>query len=1045
MTEQENNITIWSDKILQTLLEYRTKEPNLKFWLRQRNKGNRLDEGYWFNGNEDYIHVGFSKLGAGNLSTQSIGFVLAFGNSEQIKSKIEITYRGEKNEKVIACYKGIIAELDGFIKMNDTQYYKLYDSSNPLNNLEEFLTVQKPQLDKIINDFGLKENFEISDDDFERSLTKILKKRDNIKSKLNINFIIANITWNSNDWKEVSQDISGHAWVGGENIPSESWNFDFNNPRNSEDKIKGYAKFTNPPKVDGENNLIIFYSQGKIVGFYGKAEVLQETININEQESYNLIGDRNLSLVLNNKIDDIKEKGFLEDKLRVGQIGFSYLQKTETAFSILEEAISLNPEQSEVINNIIDWLENQDDNTSDEERLISRLKEIGFSDSQKFYTIMEDILKGLSVLEGDDRFCYSLPKTNLIGLTIGQKYCAILERKQRKNTYRYFNTLHNAKQWLKEANSIEDMAKQLNTIIQSADLELSKTVKTGYSNHSSDSLEKSLFDKEYKTYVFKKAFNTEVIVDKEIITDNMSTNLNQILFGPPGTGKTYNTINKAIKIADPDFYELNKNNRKELKERFKLLLLNSSENDNGQIGFTTFHQSFSYEDFVEGIKPVEPKEEDTFLKYKIEEGIFKKICRLATDSLKSVNLETKSLISLTDNEYENAHFYKMSLGNSQEVADQVIFDYCVENNCISIGFGNGHDFSGKDEKELKTFGSEKNLDSFSIQAMNLFKNYMKEGNYVVISNGNNYVRAIGKLTGDYEYIEESPFPNNPTFNHFRTVDWIFNDTEIAAKDIYHKNLSQQTIYKLDKKEIKREFFVKEKKVDTLKLPKNPKNFVLIIDEINRGNVSSIFGELITLIEKDKRAGGTEELSVILPYSKKEFKVPHNVFIIGTMNTADRSIEALDTALRRRFSFTEMAPKSYLISDESKLKESNGKIGAIDVVKILDTVNNRIEKLIDKDHKIGHSYFMDIVAESDLKRAFKDKVIPLLEEYFFGDFGKIGLVLGNSFITKTGKDSIEFAEFTEYDSSIRNDLMERSVFKITNEDDWNFESIYKKSN
>jgi len=868
----------------------------------------------------------------------------------------------------------------------------------------------------------------------------------NYVNRSNVKIIIANISWNSKDWKESSEDdSSGHAWVAKGNISHESWNFDFNNSRNSEDKIKGYAKFTKPPKVEGDNNLIIFYSQGKIVGFYGKAEVLQETININEQESYNLIGDRNLSLVLENKIDNLKEKGYLEELERVGQIGFSYLKKEGTAFDILEEAILLNPEQEDILNNIKDWLGNQDDNTSDEERLISRLKEIGYSDSQKFYTIMEDILKGLSVLEGDERFCYSLPKTNLIGLTIGQKYCAIIERKQRKNTYRYFNTLDNAKQWLKEANSLEDMAKQLNTIIQSADLELSKTIKTGYSNHSSDSLEKSLFDKEYKTYVFKKAFNTEVIVDKEIITDNMSTNLNQILFGPPGTGKTYNTINKAIKIADPDFYELNKNNRKELKERFKLLLLNSSENDNGQIGFTTFHQSFSYEDFVEGIKPVEPKEEDTFLKYKIEEGVFKKICRLATDSLKSVNLETKSLISLTDNEYENAHFYKMSLGNSQEVADQVIFDYCVENNCISIGFGNGHDFSGKDEKELKTFGSEKNLDSFSIQAMNLFKNYMKEGNYVVISNGNNYVRAIGKVTGDYEYIEESPFPNNPTFNHFRSVDWIFNDTEIAAKDIYHKNLSQQTIYKLDKKEIKREFFVKEKKVDTLKLPKNPKNFVLIIDEINRGNVSSIFGELITLIEKDKRAGGTEELSVILPYSKKEFKVPHNVFIIGTMNTADRSIEALDTALRRRFSFTEMAPKSYLISDESKLKESNGKIGAIDVVKILDTINNRIEKLIDKDHKIGHSYFMDIVTESDLKRAFKDKVIPLLEEYFFGDFGKIGLVLGNSFITKTGKDSIEFAEFTEYDSSIRNDLMERSVFKITNEDDWNFESIYKKSN
>jgi len=132
--------------------------------------------------------------------------------------------------------------------------------------------------------------------------------------------------------------------------------------------------------------------------------------------------------------------------------------------------------------------------------------------------------------------------------------------------------------------------------------------------------------------------------------------------------------------------------------------------------------------------------------------------------------------------------------------------------------------------------------------------------------------------------------------------------------------------------------------------------------------------------------------------------------------------------------------------ESKLKETGGKIGTIDVLKILDSINDRIEKLIDKDHKIGHSYFMNIENESDLQLAFKNKVIPLLEEYFFGDFGKIGLILGKSFITKTGKEAIQFAEFNEYDSSIRNDLMERSVFEITDQDTWDFESIYiPKSN
>jgi 5-methylcytosine-specific restriction protein B len=520
------------------------------------------------------------------------------------------------------------------------------------------------------------------------------------------------------------------------------------------------------------------------------------------------------------------------------------------------------------------------------------------------------------------------------------------------------------------------------------------------------------------------------------------TDLNQIFFGPPGTGKTYHTINEAIKIADPVFYQEYKDDRDKLKERFKLLLLKNDNESVGQIGFTTFHQSFSYEDFIEGIKPVEPADSDTFLKYDIREGVFKRICRLANDSLNAVNVYSNSLMALSKDEYDKAHFYKMSLGNTQNEDDNEIFDYCVENNCITIGFGQGLNFTGKDEKELRSFGQDNGLESFPIQAMNLFCNFMKVGNYVVISYGNLYVRAIGRVTGEYEFKDESPFPNNSDYKHFRSVEWIFHDTKIGAKEIYNKNLSQQSIYKLEKKEIKQEFFVKEKKIDSNKLPKNPKNFVLIIDEINRGNVSSIFGELITLIEKDKRAGCSEELSVTLPYSKKEFKVPHNVYLIGTMNTADRSIEALDTALRRRFSFREMPPNQNLILTEGELKDTQGKIGDIDVVKILETINDRLEKLIDKDHKIGHSYFLGISNESDLKAVFKNKVIPLLEEYFFGDFGKISLVLGSSFISKSKNSGVTFAKNNEYDPSIATDLLERSIYKVTEPTNWDFKAIYE---
>jgi DNA polymerase III delta prime subunit len=188
---------------------------------------------------------------------------------------------------------------------------------------------------------------------------------------------------------------------------------------------------------------------------------------------------------------------------------------------------------------------------------------------------------------------------------------------------------------------------------------------------------------------------------------------------------------------------------------------------------------------------------------------------------------------------------------------------------------------------------------------------------------------------------------------------------------------------------------------------DPENrYAIFIDEINRGNIAQIFGELITLIEKDKRWGAKNQLSAVLPYSKKEFRVPKNLDIYGTMNTADRSVEALDTALRRRFSFQEIMP------DPEKLRGKT--IGSIDLEQLLTVINQRIELLVDRDHTIGHSYFIEVNNEQELADAFNDKVVPLLQEYFYGDFGKIGLVLGKGFIQKNNNKKAQFAEF-EYEN------------------------------
>ena len=201
-------------------------------------------------------------------------------------------------------------------------------------------------------------------------------------------------------------------------------------------------------------------------------------------------------------------------------------------------------------------------------------------------------------------------------------------------------------------------------------------------------------------------------------------------------------------------------------------------------------------------------------------------------------------------------------------------------------------------------------------------------------------------------------------------------------------------------------------------------FALFIDEINRGNIAAIFGELITLIEDDKRLG-ENEIIVELPYSKEKFGVPPNLYIIGTMNTADRSVEALDAALRRRFSFTEMMPNPDLIRTNGIAPD--GKIGDIDLVEVLHVINKRIEILLDKDHQIGHSYFLSVATEDDLRFAFKNKMIPLLQEYFFGDYGKIGLVLGSGFVESKPKENNVFAKFSDkYDAS---DLADRDIYFI----------------
>ena len=493
--------------------------------------------------------------------------------------------------------------------------------------------------------------------------------------------------------------------------------------------------------------------------------------------------------------------------------------------------------------------------------------------------------------------------------------------------------------------------------------------------------------------IFIPFFNSQFDYEREISTgtkennskNSMSLNLNQILFGPPGTGKTYNTINKSVAIANPDF-NLNQT-RTEIKKEFDRLI------KEGIIVFTTFHQSMSYEDFIEGIKPIEPKVEGQPVIYKVIPGILKEICE-----------RIKNIEKLTSNSLPNAN----SVSNFDELYSAFI----------------------KRLKEIITELEENETHTFQSRRSRV--------KLIKIENDDS-ILTTGETANSTETVTKDKLER--IYNKYSSPDEITNLVKQLRE--VGTDIGWTTNYFAVFKALKEfEASIKTNKSNDIKT-KRKQDFVLIIDEINRGNVSQIFGELITLVEEDKRLGADEALEVTLPYSKEKFGVPPNLYIIGTMNTADRSVEALDAALRRRFSFEEMPPKPILIANEGKLKAVSGFLDNIELPLLLNTINKRIEKLLDKDHQIGHSYFMSVKNYTDLKSAFKNKIIPLLQEYFFGDYGKIGLVIGKEFFETIEKDDENlFADFEDYDAS---SFAERTIYKIKDIDNMSKDSFYKAIN
>lgn len=411
----------------------------------------------------------------------------------------------------------------------------------------------------------------------------------------------------------------------------------------------------------------------------------------------------------------------------------------------------------------------------------------------------------------------------------------------------------------------------------------------------------------------------------------------------------------------------------------------------GQIAFITFHQSFSYEEFVEGIKPTfvsdENDNENVVSKnmvYEVQDGIFKELCNKALKNYEDSQKEQEQVIEELDTEYLLESFISHIEENQDIICDGFKF--------IRIGEG----------RAVKIYGTDKRW-------ILLQKPENKTGKWLGFG-------AILKYYNEYKKDNNIQIPS-PQINKY--PNGIHTDNNLYVKFFKELQKFEEDYYK---------------KPNFEDVSNELKPYILIIDEINRGNISKILGELITLIEPSKRIGNDEALSVNLPYSQDEFGVPKNLYIIGTMNTADRSIALLDTALRRRFEFVELMP------DFSKLSKD---CESVNLQKLLESINNRIEFLLDREHTIGHAYFINAKTLEDLKTIFAKKIIPLLQEYFYDDYSKINAVLNDN-------KMIESKSMKNLGVNLSDDFVdsEKRIYKITDSKAWKVEdfiNIYKKNN
>lgn len=461
------------------------------------------------------------------------------------------------------------------------------------------------------------------------------------------------------------------------------------------------------------------------------------------------------------------------------------------------------------------------------------------------------------------------------------------------------------------------------------------------------------------------AFGKDINIDDDMeptYYDEITTALKDkkciILQGAPGTGKTYAIPEIVARLCEEP---VDLSDRHQVMEAFSRLV---SEK---RVVFTTFHQSMDYEDFVEGLKPFVDENKNVY--YDVVDGIFKSICKDAAKPIirnNSIDINPDAVI------------WKVSLGGTY---DNEVRTECLKNGHIRIGW----DSYGENYEEQAAYEQGGRI------VLDAFYNKMNEGDIVLSCYSNKLIDAIGVVEGEPEWHDE--YKN---LKRVRKVRWLVKGIQEDISVMMGKTMTLSTVYKLNDITIENvlDLLKKHSAAGTATSEKNTKPYVIVIDEINRGNVSKIFGELITLLEADKRTDGAMPLSVRLPYSKTDLSIPSNLYLIGTMNTADRSLSQFDYAMRRRFRFITMAYGLVDINPapgkvfQKELFEKVTKLFISNLDEYLEDVNVRLVpadcfslEFKPVDLWIGPSYFITDENEPDslLNNIFYE-IIPTLEHY-----------------------------------------------------------------